>query len=102
MMSTYTIISTYPNYLIDVHIHSLVCALHFVCLFQFQFTDGASSQFKSREPFMDVSSCMIDHGIVIERTGVFLSYHGKGPCDGVGGIVKAAARQAVLAGEVRL
>ncbi|KAL8611894.1 hypothetical protein ACOMHN_033639 [Nucella lapillus] len=63
---------------------------------QFQFTDGAASQFKSREPFMDVALSTSDYSFPIERS-FFGSSHGKGPCDGVGGMVKAAAKQAVLA-----
>ncbi|KAK7110403.1 hypothetical protein V1264_014286 [Littorina saxatilis] len=65
---------------------------------QFQFTDGAGSQFKSREPFTDLSCSADDFGVPIERS-FFGTSHGKGPCDGVGGIVKSAVRRAVLSGK---
>ncbi|KAK7109352.1 uncharacterized protein [Littorina saxatilis] len=68
---------------------------------QYQFTDGCACQFKSREPFMDVSLSHVDHGIEIQRS-FFGSSHGKGPCDGVGGVVKSAARRAVLAEKVMI
>lgn len=48
---------------------------------------------------MDISHSSSDHGIEMERS-FFGSSHGKGPCDGVGGVVKAAATQAVLGKQV--
>ncbi|XP_070180376.1 uncharacterized protein [Littorina saxatilis] len=66
---------------------------------QVQFTDGCAAQFKSKEPFMDLSMSMQDFGFPIE-TAFFGSYHGKGPCDGAGGMAKSAARRAVLGEQV--
>ncbi|XP_070549241.1 uncharacterized protein [Ptychodera flava] len=62
---------------------------------QIQFSDGCSSQYKSRMPFCDISYSEVDFGFKIERH-YFGSQHGKGPCDGVAGTVKAAVRQAVV------
>jgi hypothetical protein len=72
-----------------------------ICSVQFQFTDGAGSQFRSKQPFLDVASAQHEHGLDQERS-FFGSSHGKGPCDGLGGIVKAATTRGVLANEVNM
>ena len=64
----------------------------------YEFTDGCSSQYKSRGPFVDISFGTSDFEIKRERF-FFGSCHGKGPCDGAGGIVKTAARMAVIRGD---
>ncbi|XP_070574408.1 uncharacterized protein [Ptychodera flava] len=58
------------------------------------FSDGCSSQYKSRTPFADVSFAEKDVQCSIERN-YFGSRHGKGPCDGEGGVIKAALSRAV-------
>ncbi|XP_060597247.1 uncharacterized protein LOC132751142 [Ruditapes philippinarum] len=50
------------------------------------FSDGCASQYKSKLPFYFLSK----HGSNFERA-YFGSRHGKGPCDGVGGVVKKSA-----------
>jgi hypothetical protein len=52
-----------------------------------QFSDGCTSQFKSKQSFKDLSE-MVDP--TFERV-YFGSRHGKGPCDGLGGIIKKCA-----------
>lgn len=48
-----------------------------------QFTDGCSAQYKSKQPFMDLSYAETDYNFATE--GFFFgSSHGKGPCDGLG------------------
>ncbi|XP_021339567.1 uncharacterized protein LOC110440744, partial [Mizuhopecten yessoensis] len=58
-----------------------------------QFTDGCSSQYKSKIPFLDISA----------RNGMdrnfFGSGHGKGPADAVSGVVKSAVTRAVKGGQ---
>lgn len=63
------------------------------------FTDGCSSQYKSKIPFMDISCSKDDLDIEVERH-FFGSGHGKGPVDGCSGVVKAAWTRAVIAGNV--
>lgn len=60
-----------------------------------QFTDGCSSQYKSKRPFLDISEAKIS----TERH-FFGSGHGKGPADGCSGVVKASATRALLGGVV--
>lgn len=50
------------------------------------FSDGCSKQYKSKLPFYFMS----EHGSNFER-GFFGSRYGKGPCDGVGGVIKKSA-----------
>lgn len=68
---------------------------------QVQFTDGCSAQYKSREPFMDLSCGLEDYDFSVERN-FFGSRHGKGPCDGLGVVIKQAARRAVERREVTI
>ncbi|XP_070549459.1 RE1-silencing transcription factor A-like [Ptychodera flava] len=58
------------------------------------FSDGCAAQYKSRTPFADVSFAKEDMNCTLERN-FFGSRHGKGPCDGEGGVVKAAITRAV-------
>ncbi|XP_070550272.1 uncharacterized protein [Ptychodera flava] len=58
------------------------------------FSDGCAAQYKSRTPFADVSFAEEDLMCTMERN-YFGSRHGKGPCDGEGGVVKAALTRAV-------
>lgn len=64
-----------------------------------EFTDGCGAQFKSKGPFADVSFAQDDHCLSLERH-FFGSRHGKGPSDGVSGVVKSSVRRAVLARRV--
>ncbi|XP_014676865.1 PREDICTED: uncharacterized protein LOC106816757 [Priapulus caudatus] len=61
-----------------------------------QFTDGCSSQYKSRLPFRHISEAVALFGVPITRC-FFGSRHGKGPSDGVTGVVKSFVRSAVMA-----
>ena len=64
-----------------------------------EFTDGCSSQFKSKVPFADISYSQFSHRVSIERN-YFGSRHGKGPRDGVSGVVKSAVRRSVMSRNV--
>ncbi|CAC5356074.1 unnamed protein product [Mytilus coruscus] len=65
-----------------------------------QFTDGCSSQYKSKVPFFDISSYAEElDGIKVERH-FFGSGHGKGPADGCSGVVKSAITRGIIAGNV--
>ncbi|XP_035828107.1 uncharacterized protein LOC118477192 [Aplysia californica] len=57
------------------------------------FSDGCSSQYKSKLPFLYLSR-YVDCGISIERC-FFGARHGKNPCDAPGGLLKQAAFRAV-------
>jgi hypothetical protein len=61
------------------------------------FTDGCSSQYKSKGPFYDISLAINDYGFTLERC-FFGSRHGKGPSDGESAVVKRKASVAVAAG----
>ena len=60
-----------------------------------QFTDGCSAQFKSKNPFMDISFSEFDFNIITARH-FFGTRHGKGPCDAAGGVVKSLTRRAII------
>jgi hypothetical protein len=75
------------------HLSSKVTIKH-----QVQFTDGCAAQFKSKEPFIDLSYANEDYGFPIERS-FFGSNHGKNPCDGLGAVAKKAGKDAVVARE---
>jgi hypothetical protein len=62
-----------------------------------QWSDGCSSQYKSKGPFLDISCSMDDLGCLTERN-YFGSRHGKGPSDGESAVIKSSARSAVKAG----
>ena len=59
-----------------------------------QWTDGCSAQYKSKGPFSDISSSVVDFGTRVERC-FFGSRHGKGPCDGEAAVVKHHVATAV-------
>ena len=60
-----------------------------------QFSDGCSSQYKSKIPFYDLSTAKMS----MERN-FFGSSHGKGPADGTSCVVKAAVTRALKGGKV--
>ena len=60
-----------------------------------EFTDGCAGQYKSKLPFSDISFSAEDIGVKRE-CHYFGSRHGKGPSDGVSGVVKSAVRRAVV------
>ena len=60
-----------------------------------EFTDGCAAQYKSKMPFADISFSQQELDVNIERH-FFGSRHGKGPSDGVSGVVKSAVRRAVV------
>ena len=60
-----------------------------------EFTDGCAGQYKSKLPFSDISFSVEDMGVKRERH-YFGSRHGKGPSDGVSGVVKSAVCRAVV------
>lgn len=60
-----------------------------------EFTDGCAGQYKSKHSMVDLSFANDDFGVKRERH-YFESYHGKGPSDGAGAVVKMAVRRAVL------
>lgn len=59
------------------------------------FTDGAPSQFKNKKSFLNLAHHSSDFGIEAEWN-FFATAHGKGPSDGLGGLVKRLARIASL------
>lgn len=61
----------------------------------FFFSDGAASQYKNKTNFHNLCEFEAKHKIKVEWH-FFASYHGKGPCDGLGGTVKRMATQASL------
>lgn len=62
---------------------------------EIHFSDGASSQFKSKTPFADVAHCVVDYGFPCKKH-FGGSRHGKGPCDSEFGVVKRSVSMAVL------
>ena len=52
-----------------------------------EFTDGCSSQFRSRHTTLDLSYARKDFGVNIQRL-YFETSHGKGPSDGEGRVKK--------------
>lgn len=61
----------------------------------YYFTDGAGQHFKNKKNFLNATLHHQDFGIRAEWH-FFATAHGKGPCDGLGGMVKAEARKACL------
>ena len=60
-----------------------------------EFTDGCAGQYKSKQPFCDITFAAVDFHVARERH-YFGSRHGKGPSDRVSGVVKSAVRRAVV------
>ena len=61
-----------------------------------EFTDGCAGQYKSKEPFYDISESRDVLGCPVHRC-FFGSRHGKGPGDQVIGVVKSSLNRAVRA-----
>ena len=61
----------------------------------YYFSDGAASQYKNRENFINLCHHVDDFGVPAEWHFSATS-HGKGACDGVGGTVKRLAARASL------
>src|SRR3989442_10414164 len=56
----------------------------------YYFSDGAASQYKNKENFINLAFHMQDFKISAELH-FFVTSHGRSPCDGVGGTVKRLA-----------
>lgn len=65
-----------------------------IMIYEVQFTDGCGAQYKSKTPFHDLSTSKDDIGHTVERS-YFGSGHGKGPCDGIGSVIRTACTNAV-------
>lgn len=61
----------------------------------FFFSDGAASQYKNKKNFFELCQHEKEYGFNTERH-FFATSHGKGPCDGIGGIFKRNATRASL------
>lgn len=59
------------------------------------FSDGAASQYKNKKNFVNLCEMQIEHKIKVEWN-FFATYHGKSPCDGLGGTFKRLASRASL------
>ena len=58
-----------------------------------RFSDGCSTQYKSKGPFVDISHSVVDSGIPMQHD-YFGSRHGKGPSDGESAVVKRKSSMA--------
>jgi len=61
----------------------------------FYFSDGAPQHFKNKKNFLNLILHREDFNINTEWH-FFATAHGKGPCDGLGGMVKFQARRSCL------
>ena len=61
----------------------------------FYFSDGCTGQYKNCKNFMNLCYHKTDFGIEAEWH-FFATSHGKGPCDGVGGVIKRLVRNESL------
>ena len=59
------------------------------------FSNGAGSQYKNYKNFTNICHHEEDHGISAEWH-IFVTSHGKSPCDGVGATVKRLVARASL------
>lgn len=59
------------------------------------FSDGAASQYKNRKNFFNICELQFTQNIIIEWH-FSATYHGKSPCDGIGGTIKRMATRASL------
>ena len=59
------------------------------------FSDGAPQQFKNFKNILNIYFHFQDFGIVVDWN-FFPTAHGKGACDGLGGLVKRSAANASL------
>jgi hypothetical protein len=62
-------------------------------------SDGAVSQYKNYKQFVNISMHSTDYGVSAEHH-YFTTAHGKGPCDGIGAIVKRASKKASIQGKI--
>ena len=83
-------VHTYSS--IDHHHFSQIRGLDINCYIQY--TDGCSSQYKSRHAFIYIWCASKDFGCTIQRN-YFLTHHGKGAADGESAVVKSSSRNAV-------
>ena len=60
-----------------------------------EWTDCAAGKYKDKYGFADLSMFSKEHGMPVIHN-FFETSHGKGPCDGLGGIVKNKASKEVL------
>ena len=60
-----------------------------------QWTDGCAAQYKGCNSFAEISQADSKHGCSVTRN-YFETSHGKGPCDGLGGIVKRKVSNAIV------
>lgn len=60
-----------------------------------QWTDGCVAQYKGCHSFAEISKADYKHGCTITQN-YFDSSHGKGPCDGLGSIVKRKVLNAIV------
>lgn len=65
-----------------------------------QFSDGCTSQYKLRDPFLDISCYSEVIGDIKVARHFFESGHGKGPAYGCSGVVKSAITRSILAGSI--
>ena len=63
----------------------------------YRFSDGCSSQYKSKGPISDISYAVEDFGHKISHN-YYGTRHGKGASDGEGAVIKSQASRAVLSG----
>ena len=88
-----------------VHVFTKVATKHLMerrsleVVREIQWTDGCSSQYKSKTPLMDISYGSLDLDLEVVERNYYGSRHGKNPCDGEGGIIKSAVTRAVKAEE---
>lgn len=61
----------------------------------FFFSDGAASQYKNKKNFFELCQHHKKHNFKVEWH-FFATSHGKGPCDGIGGIFKRNATRASI------
>ena len=66
------------------------------------FSDGCSSQYKSRLPFLHLTQLQADHPKVRIRRHYFGAGHGKSLCDSAGGTIKNCASRAVASGKASI
>lgn len=59
------------------------------------FSDGAASQYKNKKNFFELCQHKKEYDFIVEWH-FFATSHGKGPCDGIGGIFKRNATRASL------
>ena len=66
-----------------------------------QWTDGCAAQYKCRHSFSDISQAESKINAKLTRN-YFETSHGKGPCDGLGGIIKRKVSNAIIQDDNRI